>query len=198
MPRTSLETPSLGRVLPAQRTLAACFLAFGLLTLGLLASGCGYALVGRGSNIPGDVRKVYVPTLENRTARSQVEQILTRAIIEELLNRQRFEILTSPAGADAELRGVVVGYGATPVGFDGEGRAKDYEISIVTQVIFQRLPRQPEEKPQVLWRNDRYQFREPYEVPDSGETYFDQEDQAIEEVAGRFAETMVSDLLEGF
>ena len=170
-----------------------------VLLAALVVSGCGYALVGRASNIPQDVERVYVGTMENRTSRSQVEQILTRAIIDELITRQRFEVLTSPEGADAEIRGAVLGYGATPVGFDDDGRANQYEISFVAQVIFQRMPKGPDEEGEVIWRNDRYQFREPYEVEgDEGAQYFDQEDQSIEEVAGRFAETMVGDLLEGF
>ncbi|MCH9648063.1 MAG: hypothetical protein K0U98_07485 [Deltaproteobacteria bacterium] len=162
------------------------------------ATGCGYSLVGRASNLPEDIRTVYVGSLENRTARSQVEQVLTRAIVDELVTRQRFEVVSTAAGADAELRGAVVAYGATPVAFDADGRATEYEIGFVTEVIFQRLPRTPDEEPEVIWQNDRYQFREPYEVLSEGVDYFDQEDQAIVEVAERFAETMVSDLLEGF
>ena len=169
-----------------------------LMICGLVSSGCGYSLVGRATNIPEDIRKVYVSSFENRTARSQVEQLLTRAIIDELVTRQRFEVLTSPGSADAEIRGAVVGYGATPVGFDADGRADEYEISFVAEVIFQRLSSDPDAEAEVIWSNDRHQFREPYEIPGGAEDYFDQEDQAIEEVAQRFAETMVSDLLEGF
>jgi len=172
-----------------------------VLLAAIAVSGCGYALVGRASNIPEDVERVYVGTFENRTSRSQIEQILTRSIIDELITRQRFEVLTSPEGADAEIRGAVLGYGATPVGFDDDGRADQYEISFVAQGIFQRMPEGPDEEGAVIWRNDRYQFREPYDVEGGGEgddQFFDQEDQSIEEVAERFAETMVSDLLEGF
>lgn len=166
----------------------------------LAAAGCGgYALVGRATNIPEDVRQIYVSPLENRTNRSQVEQVLTRAITDELVTRQRFKVSSSPAGADAEIRGTVVGYAATPVTFDpATSRATEYEISLVVQIIFQRVAASEDEEPQVLWRNDRYQFREAYPVEAADEDYFDREDQAIEEVSQRFAETMVSDLLEGF
>jgi len=51
---------------------------------------------------------------------------------------------------------------------------------------------------EVIWSNDRYVFRESYEVEVSPEAYFDQEDQALQDASERFAETMVSDLLEGF
>jgi outer membrane lipopolysaccharide assembly protein LptE/RlpB len=159
----------------------------------LTLSGCGYALVGRGSNIPEDVKEVYIQPLENRTQRSQVEQALTRSIADELVTRQRFAVVGSPDGADAVISGAVVGFGATPVTFDTSGRATEYEISITAQIAFKRTG---EEKP--LWSNDRYNFRQTYPVEATEAGYFDREDEAIEEAAQRFAETMVSDLLEGF
>lgn len=219
----------------------------------VILSGCGYALVGRGSNIPEDIREVYIRPLENRTPRSQVEQELTRAIAEELVQRQRFAVVGSPEEADAEISGAVVFYGATPITFDAEGRATEYEIAITAQIVFKRTggaatppvppttvtgqvtvpapadatgattatapepppavpgtagtppgtpgaparPAAPVIDPSIIWSNDRYTFRETYPIT-AGADYVDLEDTAIEEAAERFAETMVSDLLEGF
>lgn len=214
----------------------------------LILSGCGYALVGRGSNIPEDIREVYIRPLENRTPRSQVEQELTRAIADELVQRQRFAVVGSPEEADAEISGAVVFYGATPVTFDAEGRATEYEIAITAQIVFKRTggaatppvtvtgqvtapapadttgattgtapepppavpgttppgtpgapgrPAAPVIDPSIIWSNDRYTFRETYPIT-AGADYVDLEDTAIQEAAERFAETMVSDLLEGF
>ena len=100
---------------------------------------------------------------------------------------------SDPAAADAEISGSVVGFGVTPVTFDTNGRAIEYEISITSQVRFRRLS-----DDQTLWSNDRYLFRQSYPLEISDTGYFDRENLAIEDVAGRFAETMVSDLLEGF
>lgn len=159
----------------------------------VLATACGYALVGRGVNLPEELREVYIKPLENRTPRSQVEQFLTRAIAEEMVTRRRFAVVASAEGADAELSGAVVGFSATPVSFDDTGRATEYEISIVAQVSFRSIA-----DDKVLWSNDSYNFRESYAVEVSEGAFFDREDQAIENAAERFAETMVSDLLEGF
>lgn len=163
-----------------------------IVALSLLA-GCGYALVGRGSNIPEDIKEVYVRPFENRTQRAQVEQALTRALAEEMVNRQRFAVVASEEGADAELSGAVVGFGATPVTFDATGRATAYEIAITAQMSFKRVG-----SDDVLWSNDRYVFRESYPIDADEAAYFDREDEAIEEAAKKFAETAVSDLLEGF
>lgn len=160
----------------------------------VLAVGCGYALVGKGSNIPEDVREVYVQSFENQTQRTQAEQFLTEAIADEMVTRQRFALVSSAREADAVLSGTVVGFGVTPVTFDGQGRATEYEISITARVAFRRSG----EEGEVLWSNDRYLFRENYPVQVGQEDYFDREDLALEEASRRFAETMVSDLLEGF
>lgn len=159
----------------------------------LALSGCGYALVGRGSNVPEDVKEVYLQPLENRTQRSQVEQFLTRSIADELVTRQRFAVVGSADAADAVISGAVVGFATTPVAFDGTGRATEYEIAITAQISFKRVG-----SDQVIWSNDRYTFRESYPIDPSEAGFFDREDEAIEEAAERFAETMVSDLLEGF
>jgi outer membrane lipopolysaccharide assembly protein LptE/RlpB len=165
-------------------------LALGALLLAL--AGCGYALVGRGSNIPTDIKSVYLKPFDNRTPRSQVEQFLTRALADELVRRQRFAVVGSETGADAEISGAVVGYGATPITFDATGRATQYEISIIAQIAFKRMGA---DKP--LWSNDRYNFRETYPI-DASSGFVDFEDQAIERASTRMAQTVVSDLLEGF
>lgn len=161
-----------------------------ILTLG----GCGYALVGRGSTVPPDIKSVYLQPLENRTQRSQVEQALTRRIADELVTRQRFAVVGSEAEANAEILGAVTGFGVTPVTFDPGGRATEYEISITAQITFKRVG----ETGEVLWKSDRYTFRENYPVEPSATEYFDREDEAIEIASQRFAETLVTNLLEGF
>lgn len=158
------------------------------------APGCGYSLVGRASNLPADVGKVYIRPLENKTQRSQVEQFLTSAIAKELVTRRRFQVVSTATGADAELSGAVTGFVVTPVTFDREGRATEYEISILTRMSFRRIAEPATE----LWSNDRYQFRENYKLDVSAEGFFDLEDTAIEKLSERFAETLVTTLLEGF
>ena len=166
-----------------------------LLSLSLMA--CGYALVGRGSNIPEDVQLVYLETFENRTQRAELEQFVTQAIAEELVTRQQFSIAADLSGADAVLRGAIVGFVVAPIAFDNQGRADEYEISIIARVVFERTA-PPGETGEQLWSNERYVFKEIYEIEASEVGFFDRENLAIDETAARFAETMVSDLLEGF
>ena len=75
-----------------------------------------------------------------------------------------------------------------------QGRAPEYQIILSVQVCFLRA----NEEHTVLWASDRYQFRKSYPVDVSSALYFDRENLALEDVSQDFAETMVSDLLEGF
>ncbi len=164
-----------------------------LFLLVVTLAGCGYSLVGRGSNLPPEVRRVQLMPLENATPRSQVDQILTRALSTELVNRKRFEVLSSAEGADAVLTGTVSSFTLSPVTFDAEGRATEYEIAIVVSVKFKQLA--PET---LLYENDSYLFRSSYEVQASELGFQDRETPAIEATAKDFAESLVTDLLEGF
>jgi outer membrane lipopolysaccharide assembly protein LptE/RlpB len=167
--------------------------AAGLVLMAAALAGCGYALVGRGSNLPADIKSVYLKPIENRTPRQTVDQILTRAVADEMVKRQRFKLTSSREGADAELSGAVTGFGATPVTFDQSGRATSYEIALTASIVFKRIADN-----KVIWQNKAYTYREAYPVDPSGGAYFDRENEAIQSAAKRFSQTMVSDLLEGF
>ena len=171
-------------------------LSLGVVTLWL--GGCGYALVGRAANLPEDIRQVYVEALVNQTSRQQVEQILTQAIVDEVVTRRRFEVINDINQADAILRGKVVTFGVRPVTFDMDGLADNFEIAITANMRFERPLAEGEQEPEVIWENSRYVFREDYPLQNVGTAYFDRENLAIEETAESFAKTLVTDLLEGF
>lgn len=165
----------------------------------LVVAGCGYALVGKASNIPDDVQQVFLAPFENRTDRVEVEQFLTQAIADELLTRRRFELVATEAESDATIRGAVTAFHVVPITFTNDGRAQEYELAIVADVSFRRtVPTPGEQEGEVIWANNRYQFRESYPVESADADFFDRENIAIEDSAERFADTMVTDLLEGF
>lgn len=169
------------------------------LVLLLVLLSCGYALVGKASNIPDDVQQVFLAPFENRTSRVEVEQFLTQAIADELLTRRRFELVSTEAESDATIRGAVTAFRVAPITFTANGRAQEYELAIVADVSFRRTVKSPgEEEGEVIWANDRYQFKESYPVESADADFFDRENIAIEDSAERFADTMVTDLLEGF
>jgi outer membrane lipopolysaccharide assembly protein LptE/RlpB len=165
-----------------------------LITLALLVSGCGYALVGRANFLSDTIRTVQVPAFVNRTTRVELEQRVTQAIAEELVSRGGLRVVADAPEADVILRGVIQSFGINPVSFNEEGRATRYQ-AFVTAAI-ELLDHRNEDA--VLWKNDQYIFRETYELDPSSVDAFDQETRAIQQISERFAESVVANLLEGF
>lgn len=159
----------------------------------VLLSGCGYALVGRSNFLDPSIRTIEVPSFVNRTTRVELEQRVTQAVANELVSRGRLSLVTSTSQADVILRGSIDTFNIFPIAFD-QGRATRYQISITANI--ELVDHRNEDK--VLWKNDQYRFTESYEVNVAGGDTFDQETRAIQEIAIRFAESLVASLLEGF
>ncbi|MDQ2979921.1 MAG: LPS assembly lipoprotein LptE [Acidobacteriota bacterium] len=156
-------------------------------------AGCGYSLVGRTSTLPPSIKVVQFQTLANQTSRVGVEQRLSREIARELASRGRFAVQAQAAGADAALIGAVIGFDLYAVAFDESGRAREYQVRITVRVS---LKSTTEDK--VIWENPAYAFQENYAFSTNAASYVDRENEAIDRVAERFAESLVSNLLEGF
>jgi hypothetical protein len=159
----------------------------------LLLFSCGYALVGRSTFLDPGIRNVEIPAFVNRTTRVELEQRVTQAVAEEFVSRGRLQLVTSQKDAHAILRGSIDSFNIFPIAFD-QGRATRYQISITAKI--ELLDHRNEDK--VIWKNDQYRFTENYEVNLASTDAFDQETRAIQEIAVRFAEGLVTNLLEGF
>jgi outer membrane lipopolysaccharide assembly protein LptE/RlpB len=159
----------------------------------LLGAACGYALVGTGNILDPSIHTLYVPAFVNRTTRVEVEQRVTQSVADELVSRGRVRLVTDPKEADIVLKGSIDSFNLSPVGFD-QGRATQYQISITANI--ELLDHRHEDK--VLWKNDQYRFVENYQVNLESSDSFDQESRAIREIAQRFAQSLVANLLEGF
>jgi glutamate/tyrosine decarboxylase-like PLP-dependent enzyme len=158
-----------------------------------MAAGCGYALVGKGSSLPESIRVIQFTTLENRTQRVQVEQRFSEAIARELASRGRFRVQAEANGADAELSGTVLVFDLYPVAFDSQGRATDYQVRVTARVALKALP-----DGKAVWENPAFTFRDNYQFSETAASYADLENDAIDRVADRFAQSLVTSMLEGF
>jgi glutamate/tyrosine decarboxylase-like PLP-dependent enzyme len=159
----------------------------------LASTGCGYALVGKGSSLPESIRVIQFTTLENRTQRVQVEQRFSEAIARELASRGRFKVQAGPDGANAELTGTVLAFDLYPVAFDSQGRATDYQVRVTARVALKELP-----DGKAVWENPAFTFRDNYQFSTTAASYADLENDAIDRVADRFAQSLVTSMLEGF
>ncbi|HEY3119091.1 MAG TPA: LPS assembly lipoprotein LptE [Vicinamibacteria bacterium] len=172
----------------------------------LLALGCGYALVGRGSSgIDPTIKKVGVPLFKDSTGKPGLDQKITQKVIEELLKRGKFDVVQTLDGVDAVVDGTLVGYTVQPVGFSQEAtpspgatsttqtQASRYAVTLTARIKYFKPG-----APDPIWQNDSFSFRDEYDVGSDPATYFDREGQAIERLSASFARSLVAAMFEAF
>jgi len=100
------------------------------LWLSFASTGCGYALAGRGSFLPTDIRVVGIPPLLNRTTYFDVEQILTTKIRNEFIGRGKYRVVPEATGADAVLNAELTAITLSPVGLTAGQLASRYQFIV--------------------------------------------------------------------
>ena len=176
---------------PDPSRVARALLLAGLLVIG----GCGYTLVGTSSKLPPKLQKLYIAPFVNQTTRAELDQRLTEEVTKEWVRRGRFQLVSGAESADAVMSGTIINAVVVPVQFDQEGRATQYQLTVMADV---QLVDRTGEKPVILWRDPRFQRASPYAVNVNATNYFDQEVQAIEQLSRDFARALVVTILEGF
>jgi outer membrane lipopolysaccharide assembly protein LptE/RlpB len=171
------------------------FVIWVALGAGLLpAAGCGYHVAGRTNALPVGIRTIAVPAFQNRTSTYRVEQRLTEAVVHALLARTSYRIVAKPDAADAVLLGEVSNIANSAVVFDPEtGRATTILVTVTMKVRLQQRS-----TGNVLYRNDNFVFREPYEISTDVPSFFEEDGPALDRMARDFAAQLVSDVLENF
>ena len=137
------------------------------------------------------------PTRPTTQSLTPAARSAKQAIADEVVLRGRFDLAGNPDdGAHAVLTGKITNFIVTPVRFDAQGLAEEYEVSIMANMEFVRTDASEE----VLWRNPNYIFRTNYELDEQIDptSFFDREVLAIEAVSVFFAQTLLTDLMTGF
>jgi outer membrane lipopolysaccharide assembly protein LptE/RlpB len=165
-----------------------------LLLLAAFGTGCGYHTAGHTVTIPDNVRTIAIPAFVNQTQTFKIEQMLTAAVVREFVTRTHYHIINQMSDdADAVLHGTVVSTYTTPLTYDSQtGRAASVLVVISMKVSL--LDKQGK----VLYQNPAYLFREQYEVPRDLNSFFEEDSTAFQRLSRDFAQTMVSNILEGF
>ena len=164
--------------------------------LALALSGCGYALVGKGTVIDPTIKRIGVPLFKSTSAKVGLDQKVTQKVVEELLKRGRFDVVSDATGVDALVEGEIIAYTPRLAGVGqaaGKSLANSYEVTLTARIRFAKVgARDP------IWANDAFTFRDEYDVGDNAAAYFDREDQAIDRLAQSFARSLVATMLEAF
>jgi hypothetical protein len=170
-----------------------------VLLLAVFGTGCGYALAGRGSFLPADIRSVGIPAFANRSSFFRVEEVLTEKVRSEFIGRGKYTVVSEAPGADAVLDGEILAISVQPVGFNEQQLASRYQFTMTMKMAFTDARTNT-----VLWSNDALTFREEYELSASGSTaiegaaFLDQESGSFDRIASDVARSVVTAILEAF
>jgi outer membrane lipopolysaccharide assembly protein LptE/RlpB len=94
---------------------------------------CGYALVGRGTALPPDVKSVSITIFQNKSGEPELDTIVTGAVRDEFTIDGRLAVDDS-GNADSTLTGVIESYSLQPVAFKPNGVASEYNIRLVIAI----------------------------------------------------------------
>lgn len=164
-----------------------------ILLFNLIFFSCGYHLVGTSSSLPKDLKKVYIPTFLNNTGQPEVEERLTEAVSKEISRRGVFSLVKSIEEADGVLTGEINQFELIPISLDMEGRALEYQV-----VVNLKVSLKSKDEKETFWENDSFRFYERYPIDVSSTDYFDKLYQVVDEMSLKFAESLVTSLMEGF
>jgi hypothetical protein len=172
-----------------------------VLSGGAFLSGCGYALAGRGSTLPANIRVIGIPLFANRTTVFNLETMLTMKVRSEFIGRGKYDIVPEAAGADGLLTGEVTSVSIVPSSVNANQLASRYAITMVARVELKDVRTN-----MVLWDNPSLVFRQEYDATGSQTTqgavdpsaYFGQDTNALDRLSTDFAKSIVSAILEAF
>lgn len=170
-----------------------CFSALAVLAA-LTFAGCGYHVAGHSSNLPQGWTTVAVPAFKNDTTRYRVEQRFTAAVIREFLTRTKYRVIQDTGSADAVLHGEVLSIDTSPVLFDAT--TGEVTTMLVTVHVKVALVDNKTEKP--VYQNPDMVFRDEYQISTDVNTFFEEQDPALERMSRDLARDLVSNVLEGF
>jgi hypothetical protein len=147
------------------------------------------------SGLPRHIRTVAVPAFqaEARGLRYRVESRFTEAVTREIIRRgSGLRVQGRLEGADAVIEGTIRDFSFTGVLLDREGRARVYEVTIVSAVTIRDL-----KEDKILFDNQNFVFRDSFEFSSDPRSFFNEEDPAVERIARSFAEAAVSAFING-
>jgi hypothetical protein len=153
--------------------------------------GCGYKLSGLGKSLPADMKSIAIPQFKNRTSRYQSEQFVTFAVREEFIRRSRLNLVESASKADGLLEGEITAFNIKPLGLDNQGGAQQYQVAISVDVKL--IDNRSNE---VLFEGKNISFSDSYET--LFDDFFAQESVTLQKIARKFADSVVTTILENY
>jgi len=165
-----------------------------LAAVALLLSACGYHVAGRAPNLPSEWKSIAIPAFKNDTTRYRIEQRFTAAVIRQFIQRTKYRIVQDPESADAVLHGEILSIETAPVLFDATtGQVTTSLVTVHTKVLLVDNQTQ-----KTVYENDDMVFRDEYQISSDVQSFFEEQDPALERMARDFSAQLVSNVTEKF
>jgi len=161
-----------------------------VLGLVLASAGCGYTLR---TSLPGGIKTVHIPVLQNRTQEPGIENSITQALTQAIVTSGLAKIAANAEEADASLEGVIVGYNLTSLAFDRGSNVTQYRLQIALALTLRDL-----RKKEVIWKQERIEERADFPVSGQVTQTLQSEDEAVRRAAVDISRAIVSLAFEGF
>ena len=162
----------------------------GSLAAVLIPGGCGYSLR---TSLPPGIKTVHVPVLENKTAEPGIEDFITQALTQAVVQSARVRIAGNAREADATLEGSIVEYRLTALSFDSSANVTSYRLIIGLALTFKDLKQN-----KVIWKQDRIEEQADFRVAGQVSQTIAREQVAVQKAAVDVARAIVSFAFEGF
>ena len=169
-------------------------LVLALFAVALVIQGCGYHVAGKSSNLPAEWTTVAIPAFKNDTTRYRIEQRFTEATIREFITRTKYHVVQDTASADAVFHGEILSIETTPVLFNAT--TGEVTTMLVTVHVKVSLVDNHTQKP--VYQDNDMVFRDEYQISTDVNSFFEEQDPALERMSRDFASHIVANVLEGF
>jgi hypothetical protein len=147
------------------------------------------------SGLPKRIKTIAVPAFkfEAKGLRYRLDSRFTEAVTKEVIRRGHgLKVQGAIEGADAVIEGNIRDFSFSGVLLDREGRARVYEVTVVSAVTVRDLTDN-----KILYDNQNFIFRDSFEFSEDPRSFFNEEDPAVERMARAFAESVVSTIVNG-
>jgi outer membrane lipopolysaccharide assembly protein LptE/RlpB len=160
----------------------------------VLSGGCGYHVAGHASQLPSEWKTIAIPAFTNDTTRYRIEQRFTQAVIREFITRTRYRVIQDTQSADAVLHGEVLSIETNPILF----QATTGEVTMMLVTVHAKVQLVDNRTQKPVYKNDDMLFRNQYQISTEVNSFFEEQDPALERMSRDLASHLVSDILENF
>ncbi len=119
---------------------------------------------------------------------------MTTAVVREFATRTRLRVTPDETSdSDLVLHGTILSQTVVPLTYNSQTQqSSSFLITIACSVVLN------DREGKILYKNDKYVFRQQYQSTTDLPTFLEESPAAIERLSRDFAKSLVADVLEGF